>query len=280
MPRIRSIKPSFFLNDALAGLSPMHRLLFIGLWTQADRLGLVADNPRRLRAALFPYEECDVDKMIDDLMGLGFVVRYVDAKGQPALKVINFAKHQKPHPKEPAGELTEPVAEQVLAVEKNGKTVASRVVSGLLSLGSGLLSLENANPVLPGQTPASAPADPAPPGSELQALWNEAAGSVLPQWQETGKKRAAAVRLRLSERPLEQWREVVTRIRQSPFCCGENDRGWRANPDWLLKPGTAAKVMEGQYDGKSRESRPKHAHYVGAEEIDHSKSPGGIVEDF
>jgi hypothetical protein len=35
----------------------------------------------------------------------------------------------------------------------------------------------------------------------------------------------------------------------SPFCRGETgDRGWRASFDFLLKPDTATKVLEGKYD--------------------------------
>jgi hypothetical protein len=40
----------------------------------------------------------------------------------------------------------------------------------------------------------------------------------------------------------------VKRIASSAFCTGTNDRGWRATPDWLLRPDTAAKVLEGKYD--------------------------------
>ena len=31
----------------------------------------------------------------------------------------------------------------------------------------------------------------------------------------------------------------------------QNDRGWRADIDWYIKPDTIAKVMEGKYDNRS-----------------------------
>ena len=37
------------------------RLLFVGLWTIADRNGRLEDRPKRIRAELFPYDEIDAD---------------------------------------------------------------------------------------------------------------------------------------------------------------------------------------------------------------------------
>lgn len=60
MARTRSIKPSFFSNDILAECEPMARLLFAGLWTLADRDGRLEYRPRRIKGALFPYDNCDI----------------------------------------------------------------------------------------------------------------------------------------------------------------------------------------------------------------------------
>jgi len=48
MARTRSIKPSFFKNEFLAECEPMARLLFVGLWTLADRDGRLELRPRRI----------------------------------------------------------------------------------------------------------------------------------------------------------------------------------------------------------------------------------------
>jgi hypothetical protein len=45
--------------------------------------------------------------------------------------------------------------------------------------------------------------------------------------------------------------EIIERISRSSFCTGGNDRGWRADIDWLLKNDTNfAKVLEGRYDNR------------------------------
>src|SRR5688572_30215469 len=96
MARIRSIKPEFFLHDELAELSFGHRLLFIGLWTLADKDGRLRDQPKRIKAALFPWDDLDVDAFLDALAGGGFVQRY-EVDGQRYLSIPGWSKHQKLH---------------------------------------------------------------------------------------------------------------------------------------------------------------------------------------
>lgn len=112
MGRIRSIKPEFFLHEDLAAMSPVHRLLFVGLWTLADRDGRLEDRPRRIKVALMPWEDCDIDALLWDLAEARLIVRY-DARtpeGQPteAIAIPGFRKHQRPHPKESSFGLSEP----------------------------------------------------------------------------------------------------------------------------------------------------------------------------
>ncbi len=99
--RSRMIKPGFFENETLAGLPPLTRLVFIGLWLIADREGRMEDRPARIKAQLLPYETWDVKKSIDDLEALGFVVRY-HVEGVGYLQICKFKKHQWIHPHEAA----------------------------------------------------------------------------------------------------------------------------------------------------------------------------------
>src|SRR3990167_3168710 len=100
MPRIRYIKPGFFENDTLANVSPLGRLLFAGLWCHADREGRLEDRPDRLKAAILPYDRCDLDELLGSLARHGFIRRY-RAGGHRLIQVENFSKHQRPHIKEP-----------------------------------------------------------------------------------------------------------------------------------------------------------------------------------
>lgn len=100
MARMRTIKPGFFQNDILAEIEPLGRILFAGLWTIADRSGRLEDRPKRIKAELLPYDDCDIETLLSALNEKGFIVRYISGETR-YIQVVNFCKHQSPHQKEP-----------------------------------------------------------------------------------------------------------------------------------------------------------------------------------
>src|SRR3990167_6681571 len=127
MARIRMIKPEFFDDPVTADLSAMARLFFIALWTQADREGRLEDEPRRLKARIFPYDDAvDVHVLAVELHDKDMIRRYTGADGKAYIWIRNFSKHQRPHPKEPASLIPpcENGAGKLLG--KSGKNTAGR----------------------------------------------------------------------------------------------------------------------------------------------------------
>ncbi len=53
MPRIRSIKPEFWADEKMSSLSPIDRLVFLGLIGMADDFGRVHDNVKVIDAFVF-----------------------------------------------------------------------------------------------------------------------------------------------------------------------------------------------------------------------------------
>lgn len=107
MPRARNIKPAFFKNEVLAELKPHVRLLFIGLWTLADREGRLEDRPTRIRAEIFPYETVNINEGLELLNSAGFIQRY-SVESSKYIQITNFEKHQNPHVKEQASTIPAP----------------------------------------------------------------------------------------------------------------------------------------------------------------------------
>ncbi|TNX93653.1 hypothetical protein [Acinetobacter radioresistens] len=99
MARARNIKPSFFINEDLVELSFETRLLFIGLWTLADREGYLEDKPKKIKMALFPADDVNVDQMLNELQDQKFLIRYL-ANNRKCIFLPKFTKHQNPHHKE------------------------------------------------------------------------------------------------------------------------------------------------------------------------------------
>lgn len=107
MARSRNLKPAFFTNEVLAENAPLGRLLFAGLWCHADRDGRLEDRPKRLKAEILPYDQCDVDALLQALHEGGFIYRYA-VDGQRFIQVVSFRKHQNPHCKEAASSIPAP----------------------------------------------------------------------------------------------------------------------------------------------------------------------------
>lgn len=99
MARARNIKPGFFRNADLVELPVETRMLFIGLWTLADRDGRLADRPKQIKMEIYPADSFDVEVMLDSLADSGFILRY-EVNGIRYIQVNNFLKHQNPHHRE------------------------------------------------------------------------------------------------------------------------------------------------------------------------------------
>lgn len=111
MARARNIKPGFFRNADLVELPVETRLLFIGLWTLADREGRLEDRPKQIKMELFPADQFDVGSMLGELQSSGFISRY-EVDGSKFIEVLNFIKHQDPHYKEKASEIPPPPGQE------------------------------------------------------------------------------------------------------------------------------------------------------------------------
>lgn len=107
MARARNIKPSFFKSEQVADCTPYARLLFIGLWTLADRRGRLEDRPRTIKAELLPFDgEQDCHTLLQELHNTGLIIRY-EVGGSGYIWIPAFEKHQNPHTKEGESELPE-----------------------------------------------------------------------------------------------------------------------------------------------------------------------------
>ena len=90
----------------------------------------------------------------------------------------------------------------------------------------------------------------APEGSQaIMEAWNSC--GHLPIIRELSDSRKRTLSARLGEGFFVlNWKAAIGRACKSNFCRGKNERGWKADFDWFIKPGTVAKIMEGKYDNR------------------------------
>lgn len=77
-------------------------------------------------------------------------------------------------------------------------------------------------------------------------------GLSVPAKLTTGRRSALQVRLR--EHGIDAWRKAIANIRGSPFLRGENERGWRADLDFVLQAKSFNRLLEGGYSGTHKRS--------------------------
>lgn len=128
-----------------------------------------------------------------------------------------------------------------------GGTLRATNIKGDLSKGDkGAFVLENDRP--------KKETDSRPQAFEaLRLQWNSLPD--VPRCLKATPPRLAAFRARCRDPDwLKQVPAAFAKVAASKFCRGKNDRGWRMDMDFLLKPDTLTKILEGKYDGRKNGS--------------------------
>jgi len=71
MARIRTIKPEFWTSEQVMEVSPIARLLFIGMWNFCDDKGVIPASFKTLKAQIFPSDDIlskDIEPLIGELL--------------------------------------------------------------------------------------------------------------------------------------------------------------------------------------------------------------------
>lgn len=201
MARARNLKPGFFTNEELAEVAPLGRILFAGLWTQADRAGRLEDRPRRLKAELLPYDDCDVDALLGALAERGFIVRYA-VEGRRLLQIVQFTKHQNPHVREPDSTLPAPGAAAeatVIAPDEHCASTVQEQVGRGHSTGPARLIPDSPLPQPDSEDTGARERDALPPGVDA-ATWRA--------WRKHKGRKQTATAEALQIKHLSEWQRA------------------------------------------------------------------------
>lgn len=89
--------------------------------------------------------------------------------------------------------------------------------------------------------------------------WNAMAATCgLPQIEKLTDSRKGHLESRLAEHGADKIIAGIATVPKSKFLLGQNDRKWRADFDWLVRPDRCAKLIEGGYlDDAEAKAKPK-----------------------
>lgn len=252
MARARTIKPGFFKNEDLCDLSPYARLLFAGLWTLADREGRLEDRPKRIKAEILPYENKNVNKLLESLETAGFITRYGTGDAR-FISIPTWHKHQNPHVKEPASTIPEPD-------ENSASTVQEQCLNG-----SKTASFFNLNPIT--YNPESGSVTGHPPDSPPRPPATDTIASFVDRLYPISMKR----KHRTAAEHAVVEAVAAGKIGDDGVSFDLVEQRWKAanaTEDWKWKNGAKAQTLaewitDGnyRYEVESEESEPEEHHY-------------------
>lgn len=104
MARIRTIKPEFWRDEALASVSPEACLLALGLLNHCDDEGYFNANPKLVESDIFPLRELKgkTTVLLQELCKIGYLLVFQGSDGKTYGCVKNFEKHQVINKKTPS----------------------------------------------------------------------------------------------------------------------------------------------------------------------------------
>lgn len=245
MARIRSVHPDVCLDETLADASPRAERTFMRLWTHLDDEGRCIDNPKLIKAALYPLHDdmaaVDVDDDLTELASLGLIRRYqVAGRAVLCAKPEAWARYQKPrHPSpsklpappdpdsEPPTDDGCPTAQRRNGSADSGHPPAERRQAPAL-VGDGVGDGEGG-----GGNPPSSSRALALVGSDVSPSATGDVAIVMDAWREaTGHtralldpKRSRLITKALKAYPVDDVIDAVRGWKHSPHHRGENERG-------------------------------------------------------
>ncbi len=276
MARARTLKPGFFKNDLLADCEMAARILFQGLWCFCDREGRIENRPKILKAEILPYDDCDIPNLLLQLAAAGFIICYT-VDDRQFIQVVNFTKHQNPHPKEAKSEIPPPSIPEMPRrdTEEPRQDVASGAGSQPIDIVDAAESREKtrlvpekperatefperAGPITFSLLPS--PKERLPPTEVVVAPSADALASAVEDFNQVAKRcglpmvaklteaRRNKLRARLRQHGAVGWSAALRKLEAIPWMHGTNDRGWRADFDFLLQDKSFNRLIEGSYD--------------------------------
>ena len=249
MARIRTIKPEFFTSEDIVSLTPLARLFYVSLWCESDREGRLEWKPRTFKLRYLPGDDCDINKLGEELIEAGLVVLY-EVDGKLYAEIPSFTRHQVINNRESASVIPPRVTNKIDASGTRESGVPGEGKEGKGKEGRKEYIADNPAdadvdghraPACPHQEIIALYHDTLPMGTQVR-IWNESRAKTLQaRWREDAKRQN-----------LDWWQRFFEYVAESEFLTGRTQAPQGRDPfvvslDWLVAPKNFVKVVEGRY---------------------------------
>lgn len=259
------------LNTIAGKRAEFCQALYPLLVAHADDFGRQAGDVFTVKHAVVPTsprKETDVEAALGYLHDVNLIIWY-EAGGRKCIQIVEFDKHQPGLHKRTGSEFPGPSG-NFPEIPSEGKGTEEKGIELNRTEGNAATPLASVPDDATGELTVKA----------VVTIWNDeiATTSKLPSCRGLSDQRRKHVHARLKQHGLAEVRTAMIKARDSPFCNGQNDRGWVLSFDWLMESEDHfLKVMEGKYDDRrtvgqadrrGRTGAPDKGKYAGIEERD------------
>jgi hypothetical protein len=250
------------VNAKCGKLGDFAQALFPLIVVNADDFGRLEGDAFTIKHKVFPVSprtEDDFETVLQAMCEVG-LIRFYEVAGDRYLQIVNFDREQPglhkrtksdfPDPSDDFGKFPEVPGNSQNFPEIPGSSGESREIPGRTEP-----NLTEPNRTEQTQNRTAAEAAPSP---DVLVEIYKAENKKLPQVLEFGQERRDKCKRRLakdSKKFVDQFTRAVIKAQETPFLCGEGDRGWKADFDWFIANDRhVIRVLEGRYDSATRAS--------------------------
>ena len=238
MARKRMIDPSIWINEDFGTLTNLAKLVFIGLFSMADDEGRGKASPAYIKAVLFPYNDdlrvADIEKALSEISSKMSVIFY-SCDENKYYTLTSWNKWQK---------IDKPSDSSIPAYEEDNKDF--RLLFDEHSTNSRRV-------VAPNRIEENRK-EKEEKRIRIKDIYNEYCPN-LPQVQKLTDKREKAIDKFLKEFTEEQFKEICILANSADFLVGKNEKGWKADFDFLMRTDKATNILEGKYNNNSSKGK-------------------------
>jgi hypothetical protein len=251
--RIRSIHPGLWTDEAFVSLSPMARLMLLGIWNECDDMGSFAWSPLTLKMRILPGDNADANALLAEMVAARAIMKY-EVAGKIYGAVRNFCQFQRPKKPNSTCPQTKEVTDWVNINARSTRDGSEAVPNQLPTNGEISRQMEDGGDkgiriASSNEDVSVAPTEPPPTKDEVLEAWATRMVPLgFPRIAKMTAQRERLLRARLKDSTFDEWQRAMSALERSAFCRGENDRGWRADFDFLLQTKSFTKLLEGAYD--------------------------------
>jgi len=238
MARKRMIDPNIWQSEDFGKLSNLAKVVFIGLFSLADDEGRGRANPMYLKSTLFPYNEkmrsTDVEVALSEI-SRNMSILFYSYNESNYYSLLSWNTFQK---------IDKPTESKIPAFEKDNQEFRLLFDEGSTRTSRGVPPKRKEDNIKEKEEKRK----------EIVDVYNSICTN-LSKIQKITDKRKKSIDAFAKEFTLDQFKEICEKANTTDFLIGKNDRGWKADFDFLMRIDKATAILEEKYNTSSKKTK-------------------------